>query len=75
MEDNKDTVFQDLKRVYRSERSMRFKKNDGNKSFSFSEEIRVSLEVTQVNHRTTEEALDEYLDEVTHKVKEIIAAD
>lgn len=69
------TVFQDLKRVYRSERCMRFKEDDGNRNFSFSDEIRLKLEVTQINHRATEEAIDELLDEMVYRVKEIIAAD
>ncbi len=66
-------IFGKQHRIYRAEREVRYRLEDGTKGMAFADRLKISFEVTYIENGETEKKLDMLLEECIEKMKEIIA--
>ena len=68
-------VFGEMKRPYRTERTILYKPEDGIRGFAFSDKAEIKIKMSNIKTKEKEEKIEELVTEMTEKLKEIIAAD
>lgn len=71
----KGKVFRDILRPYRTERFVKYKEDDGRVGMTFASDFRITFEASGFRRKATENKIDNLMNEMTERVKKIIAAD